>query len=335
MIATIRRRSTRRVALVLVVLWLAGREAEAGLTLTSAGTQAGFGLSVFATGFPSNGISGPLGIAFTNSGGVIVTDSPGNVRIFATDADGQNASSAPIAQNYGANNAVGLARLGNNYYMTQQGNSDLVQINANGTFNQTIVGGLPNATGLVADPLSGHLFVSTPAGDNSIYAVDPIARTMKLLESGTYVDGLTLSTDGKIVYGASNNGDILGFSTTTGASVFDSGFIANGIDGAALGTGSLLGNLYVNTNFGTVYEVNLSTLAQTLIASGGSRGDFVTVDPNGTLLLTQTDSIDRLTAPNGGGFGAVPEPSSILLVGMGCVGTMIYSRRRAKIGKSH
>ena len=41
--------------------------------------------------------------------------------------------------------------------------------------------------------------------------------------------------------------------------------------------------------------MNLATATQTIIASGGSRGDFVTVDPNnGTLLVTQSDRIMRL-----------------------------------------
>ena len=58
----------------------------------------------------------------------------------------------------------------------------------------------------------------------------------------------------------------------------------------------MAGDLFVNTNGGTVVEANLATAAQTVIASGGSRGDWVTVDPsNGTLLLTQTDRIMRLT----------------------------------------
>ena len=70
---------------------------------------------------------------------------------------------------------------------------------------------------------------------------------------------------------------------------------AGGPDGIALGKGPVAGNLFVNTNGGTVVEVNLATAAKTLIASGGSRGDFVTVDPNnGTLLVTQSDRIMRL-----------------------------------------
>ena len=86
--------------------------------------------------------------------------------------------------------------------------------------------------------------------------------------------------------------------------VFDSGAISGGVDGIALGKGPVAGNLFVNTNGGTVVEVNLATAAQTLIASGGSRGDFVTVDPNnGTLLVTQSDRIMRLVP----GVFAIPQ----------------------------
>ena len=313
--------------LILVVSWISAPEAHAGLTLTSAAVAEGFGLSVFASGFPNSLSVGPLGIAFTSSGGVLVSDYPGNVRLFATDTDGQSASSAVVGQNYGGANAVGLAQVGSSYYMSQQSTGDVVQINANGTFNQVIVTGIPAATGLLADPANGHLFVSTPGGNNSIYDINPLTKTATLFESGTYIDGLTISSDGKTLYGADNNGHIYGFDTTTKAIVFDSGFIPGGIDGTALGVGTLAGNIFVNTNGGTVYEVNLSTLAQTLIASLGTRGDFVAVDPNGTLLLTQTDSIYRLTAPSGGGFGSVPEPSSILLVGLGCLGSGLYALR--------
>ena len=326
----IRRNLARILALSLSMSALAARESGAGLTLTTAASREGFGLTVFASNFPSSGNVGPLGVAFTSSGGVLVSDDPGNVRLFATDTDGQNAASATIGHNYGYSNAVGLASVGSNIYMTRQGTGDLVQINSNGTFNQEIVTGLPSATGLTADPLNGHLFVSTLNGGNAIYDVDPVTMTKRLVESGTYIDGITLSADGKTIYGADGaNGHLYGFNTATGALVFDSGAIPGGIDGSALGTGSLLGNIFLNTNGGTVYEVNLTTLAQTEIASGGSRGDFVTVDPNGTLLLTQTDSIYRLTAPSGSGFGTVPEPSSVLLVGIGCVGAAFHARRKA------
>ena len=89
--------------------------------------------------------------------------------------------------------------------------------------------------------------------------------------------------------------------------------------------------IFVNTNGGTVVEVNLATKVQTLIASGGSRGDFVTVDPsNNTLLLTQSDRILRLS---GGNFGPVPEASTFVSTGLlllGGLGLLLMARKRSR-----
>jgi hypothetical protein len=112
--------------------------------------------------------------------------------------------------------------------------------------------------------------------------------------------------------------------------VFDSGAIPGGVDGTAVGTGLFSAFVFANANFGQVYEVNLSTQAQTLIATGGSRGDFVTVDPStNTLLLTQTDRIIRLT---GASFTSVPEPSPVALAGAaaGVCGLASLWRRRKR-----
>ena len=74
---------------------------------------------------------------------------------------------------------------------------------------------------------------------------------------------------------------------------------------------------------GNLYEINLTTQAETLIATGGSRGDFVTVDPmTDTLLVTQNDSILRLT----GATFAVPEPTSLVMLGNGVLGIVASSR---------
>src|SRR5206468_1603249 len=149
----------------------------------------------------------------------------------------------------------------------------------------------------VADPLRGHLFVATSnAPSPAIYDVDPVAKTASLFQS-IDADGLTLSGDGRTLYAAAFRERILGFDTTTRARVFDSGTIPF-VDGPALGTGSLAGKIFANVNDGTVWEVDLATSVQTLLASGGSRGDLVAVDPSdGTLLLTQTDRILRLHGP--------------------------------------
>src|SRR6185369_16156543 len=100
---------------------------------------------------------------------------------------------------------------------------------------------------------------------------------------------------------------------------FDAGPIA-GVDGIAIGFGALAGKIYGNTNFGELWEVSLANPSlQTLIASGGSRGDLVKVDPsNNSLLLTQSDRVVRLFAPEGGGFAAaVPEPAAVTVMSIG------------------
>ena len=299
-------------------------QANAQMTLTPAAVTAGFSLSTFATAFPNSSRVGPLGIAFNGSNPtqVIVSDYPGNVRVFPTDTDGQTANFIPVAQNYGIGNAVGIAEAGGNYYMTQQSAGRVIQINPNGTSTPPIIANLPSATGIVADPVNGHLFVS--AG-GEIVDVNPITRTFRLFENA-YADGLT--TDGTTLYAEVNGNSIIGYRLSDGTKVFDSGLINGGPDGTALGYGTLAGDIFVNTNDGHLLEYNLvGAPIQTVLGSGGSRGDFVTVDPNGTLLLTQTSTILRLTAPKGGSF--TPEPGPVaLLVGMAVSGTTLLLRRR-------
>jgi DNA-binding beta-propeller fold protein YncE len=148
------------------------------------------------------------------------------------------------------------------------------------------------------------------------------------------VSGLAVSADGKTLYVANSfSGNVLGFDINTKAQVFNSGFIAGTPDGMAVGTGVLEGLIFVNNNNGTVLEINPLTNKRTLIATGGSRGDFVQVDPNNhTLLLTQTDSILRLTAPSGSGFGPspAPEPSTLCLLGLGTLVLLPCGWRRRK-----
>ena len=303
-----------------------GSAANAGEMLTPGATAAGFTLSTFADGFPTTGFCcGPLGIAFPTTGGVMVSDFPGNVRTFATDTDGQHAGDFTPAQNYGSNNGVGLATLNGNVYMTEQAAGKVVQLNNDGTFDQNIIS-IGVATGISADASNGLLYVSDVSSD--IWAVDPVAKTRTAFASGVF-DGVTVDTASGLVY-AESGGSILGYRISDGTLVFNSGVIPDSPDGVAVGTGSLAGNLFVNTNGGSLWEVNIATMAQMELGSGGSRGDFVTADPNGTLLLTQTDSILRLTAPAGGGFGGAPEPGTIGLMFGGLGAVMFGLRRRAR-----
>jgi len=326
------RRHCGSIVVLLAFLAFTIGSAHADMALTPAGTTAGFILSTFADGFPTTGFCcGPLGVAFPASGGVMVADYPGNVYVFPTDTDGQHAGSVTPVTGYSSGGPADLASIGGKIYMTDQGPGLVVQLNDDGTLNH-VVTTIPIATGMAADDANGLLYVSNVS--SGIFSVNPTTGTTTLFES-VVADGVTIDTTTQILY-AEVGGHILGFRISDGLEVFDSGFISGGPDGAAVGEGTLAGNIFVNTNGGTVVEVNIATDVQTLIATGGSRGDFVSLDPNGSLFLSQTDRVLRLSPPAGGCFGAncgssVPEPSSSVLVfsGLGLIYLTRRLRRRA------
>src|SRR5437762_3146725 len=152
------------------------------LTLTPSSIRAGYGISTFATDFPVQSGAGVLSVFSRNQGGALVTDMSGNVRLFPTDTDGQSAAYTSPAQSFDYGDAVALAKVGTNIYMTQQISGKLVQINDTGNFVKEVISNLPGATGMVVNPRNGHLLVDDVS--LFIFDVDPQARTVKTLVSG-------------------------------------------------------------------------------------------------------------------------------------------------------
>ena len=101
--------------------------------------------------------------------------------------------------------------------------------------------------------------------------------------------------------------------------------------GVITSNNALNGNIIVNTNFGQLIMINPVTHVQTIIATGGTRGDYTTPDPNGSLLFTQTAEIFRLSCGVGcaiGGPSTVPEPSTWLLISGGLAALLFFGRRK-------
>ncbi len=315
---------------------LATTPADAAMTLTATALTQGWSLSTFASGLPSSGYCcGPLGLEFPTTGGVLVANFTGPVYFFPTNADNQTVANATVGSTFGASQPVDLTLSGGQIYMANQGGNAIHRLGNTGANQGTLTTSIPlfGPTGLATNPITGHIYVSTLTGNNGIYEINPADGATTLLQSGSF-DGLTVSQDGRHLFAADFNSvrqystGVNGAPPVTEEAVFN---FADSVDGTALGTGTLAGYLFANANSGNFYQVEIATGTITLLASGGSRGDFVQVDPsNGTLLITQTDSVLRLTAPEGGGFeGTVPEPGTLALFGaaLASLGTL---RRRAR-----
>ncbi len=201
----------------------------------------------------------------------------------------------------------------------------LVQMTSSSNGNDDYTG---CALGIAPDPLSGDLMVTQPGctllgGEPFVERViGPTSNSPTIVhytgEAGSAnrldgdVDGITIAPDGTI-FAADEDGGIEQIGATAGpqpAPVTDvidlttaSGAKAP-VDG--VGVGEDPGSthpafLFVNRNDGIIDKLDLSTTPPTVtqIFSGGSRGDFVTVGPDGCLYATQTDRIVKLTNADG------------------------------------
>jgi hypothetical protein len=311
-----------------------GGTAAGQMTLTQDALDREFTLTTFASGFTHQaglGI-GPLGIAYLPDGRVLVTDfETGNAssKIYRlpSHADGQDHTVTPFelvaTYTYGAASDIVQIQVGSDwkYYLGNQIGNKVVEIDADGQYVQDIVT-ITFPTGMAVypplaavGPLTGHIFVTDSS--NNIWNVDPQAKTKVLFKPtvGSAADGLCFSVDGSILFVACVNDNVVrSFDTATGTPGWVSPVTPGGPDGIATGLGTLTGYIYVNFNNGAVWEFGIPGGPHagevTQLSSGGSRGDFIAVDPNvysggsfPSLLLTQTDRILRMDPPGGGFFG--------------------------------
>jgi hypothetical protein len=78
--------------------------------------------------------------------------------------------------------------------------------------------------------------------------------------------------------------------------------------GVIYSNNSLSGKIIVNANTGIVWLVDPTNGAQTAIASGGTRGDYASADPNnGSIFLDFSRDVWRLSCGAGCSIGSVPQ----------------------------
>jgi hypothetical protein len=315
--------------LVAVLLLSAATAAQAQLSVTVGNAGRGFVLTDYAAGFPNGGGPfglGPIGIAFYPPSTVFVSDlSDLKVYGFADHVDGKSVTAADVLKDYTGGPvpfSFAEVKVGGVWRIFTSTGTDLQEFDPiAGTLTMKVPGGgglgmAPFPAG-VSGPHAGHIFIAgSSSGTPAILEFDPSTTSSSILISHPFVasDGISVSPDGAhlIIVRADSlySLNITGppFPEWAGPSHAGSGY-----DGAAFGLGSLAGYVYVNCNNGDVYEFGVPWGANAgvdnLLLTGGSRGDFIAVDPIVTsggfpsLLLTQTDRITRLDPPGGGWFG--------------------------------
>jgi hypothetical protein len=305
---------------------------RAGLTLTAAGTADGFLLSTYASGGSSSSYAFLAGAVLSNGNLAVIDYQDGLLKSYA-NVNGQTYGSALNSVSFSS--AINIANAGGNTYATQEDVSGgLYQVSATlGLTAVAVTGGFTPILGLAGNPVTGDLLAyGAGSSGDGVYDINPLTGANTLIVGGSSFDGVSVSPDGTTVYVESNSNSVLGYNIATHAQVF-----SYSSPDSPDGTGVISGGVYngyviVNNNDGTVSLVTPNGSSATIIASGGSRGDFTSPD-NGSLLLSEYGFMYSLNAPGGTfGGGTAPEPASLTLLGLGGLGLLgcTWRRKRGK-----
>lgn len=327
-------KKTQHAALVALCV-LGTTQAHATLTLTADGAALGFTLSEFVSTNPgyNSCCNGPFGVAMdVASGHVIVNVAGASTRYVFNDVDGQTladaVTSAPSSTFTG-----GYATAGGKAY------GAFFQMAADGSVDHSLTGVTASQyLGMWGNPVNGHIIATSSSG---LIDVDPLAAggagSFRVINAGVFGDGVSVSPDGNIAYVAS--GDIKAYDIATGAFItsYSPGF-GFGVDGTGVisSHNALNGNIIANMNSGDIVLIDPASGISTLIATGGTRGDYTSPDvTNGTLFLDAADGVYRLSCGIDCGIGVpppppIPEPEvyAMLLAGLGLIGFAVRRRKQ-------
>ncbi len=270
----------------------------------------------FATGFafsgaPASGV-GPIGVTLDAGGSLLAGDAEdGFVYRFGVGGGIADAShrvnASPIA---GSLTGSAFGKDGRLYVARSSG--DVVEIDpSTGAIVRTVVNGVPEVRALAVDPLSGDLFL-TYAGSPLVRIANPASTSpvMSVYAPMHDPDGLTIGPDGTMYvvdFVGPSGPSVVRVAGTDAALPGATAAVAvvPSADGVAVGANPVDHTkppfLAVNRNDGkiTLIDLTQSPVTQSEIVTGGSRGDFATVGPDGCLYATQTDRVLKVTASDG------------------------------------
>jgi hypothetical protein len=296
---------------------------------TTAVAATGYAVSDFATGFTNGGAGsvGPIGVAFDGSGNFFAMDYINGILYKFPPSGGVASTSTQVNSAAtaipGAPSGLAFTKDGG-LYCARQTIGDVIQLDpTTGAILRVVApaGTIPFATGIATDPLSGDLFVSSPGlPSDSVFRISNLANTpatVTVYASVSYPDGIGFGTDGSLYAAALGVGGVAKVSATNSATpgqvTYIPGATVASLDGLAISANPGAQFLYANGNNGIITKIDLSTNPPTLtsVVTGGTRGDFATVGPDGCLYPTQTDRVLKVTNADG---SCVPPPLGPLTV---------------------
>jgi hypothetical protein len=161
-------------------------------------------------------------------------------------------------------------------------------------------------TALATDPLSGDLFVSQPGHTGDVVRIanpSSATPTVSTYASPGSTDGITIAADGTLYTETNGCATRIAGTDQTQPPAITTIACVSSMDGIALSNTSTPGQplLFTNDNDGSISKIDTSTSPATVtkIVTGGTRGDFVTVGPDGCLYATQSSTIEKVTNADG------------------------------------